>query len=364
MKKSRIAVSLVITIFIVFTLIVISDSKPSQPVKTESARIPPSGGSGTAIIMTGAAARIPQQAALLEELYNRGLLKDVVFISGVSAGAINAVALNGILEGKLTWEEYRKTLFSLSNNDVFLIQEGKKLPVNTEPVRILYRQFVEEKLGYMKIGDLPIMTEISFANYRDLKVRKNIYRMCSRKINEETDTTLSLVDIMMASSAIPFAFPPVRIDNVSTIPDLEYVDGGFGIDYVPFKALLDFQEYRGENVSRVFIIGRKSGLAGISEELKMLGIDRKAASERFETSLDNVLWKILINRLTAFAKEAPEMILRSYVWIPDFEQDFLMFNFSNLEEQYTITRSWAQNNNPVPLGDFLLYNKLRKKNGS
>lgn len=362
MKLTRIALSLGITIFIVFTPILISDSKRSEQKNSDEVGLPPTGGSGTAIIMTGAAARIPQQAALLEELYNRALLKDVVFISGVSAGAINAVALNGILEGKLTWDEYRKTLFSLTNKDVFLLQEGGKLPVNTEPVRKLYIEFVEKKLGYQKIGDLPIMTEISFANYRDLKVRKNIYRMCSRKINDETDTTLNLVDIMMASSAIPFAFPPVRIGNVSTIPDLEYVDGGFGIDYVPFKALLDFQEYRGEQVKKVYIISRKSGLADISEELKILGIDRKTASERLEASLDNVLWKILINRLTAFAKEAPEMIFHSYVWIPDFDQDFLMFNFSNLEEQYMITRSWAQNNDPVPLGDFLLYNKLKKKN--
>jgi predicted acylesterase/phospholipase RssA len=49
--------------------------------------------SGTAIVMTGAAARIPQEAALLEELYNRGLMKNVVFISGVSSGALNSVAL-------------------------------------------------------------------------------------------------------------------------------------------------------------------------------------------------------------------------------------------------------------------------------
>jgi hypothetical protein len=65
--------------------------------------------------------------------------------------------------------------------------------------------------------------------------------------------------------------------------------------------------------------------------------------------------------LTAFAKEAPEMILKSYVWIPDFDQDFLLFNFNNLEEQYTITKSWAQSNDPVPLGDYLLFNKLNKK---
>lgn len=354
----RIAISLVLTIFIVSALFFISDSGSSVPPVAKPETL--SKGSGTAIIMTGAAARIPQQAALLEELYNRGLLKDVVFISGVSAGAINAVALNAILDGKLTWDEYRKTLFSLKNNDVFMLPEKKSLPVNTEPVRKLFREFFEERLGYRKIGDLPIMTEISFTSHRDFRVRRNVYRMCSRKINEESDTTLGLVDIIMASTAIPVAFPPVRIENVRTIPDLEYADGGIGIDYVPFKALLDFQKFRGENVRRVYIISRKTGLADLGEELKILGINHESV-DRLGNSLDNVMRKLLINRLTAFAKEAPDMILVSYVWIPDFDQDFLMFNFNNLEEQYMVTRSWAQNNDPVPLGDFLLYNRLKRK---
>lgn len=364
MRMTRIAIGLSLTLFIFLAMILISDTSKSEAisvsVKTTEAPKPDSPGSGTAIIMTGAAARIPQQAALLEELYNRGLLKDVVFISGVSAGAINAVALNGILEGKITWDQYRKILFSLENKDVFTLPGSGRLPVNTEPIRKLFRAFVEDTLGYKSIGDLPVMTEISFSNYSDLRVRKNVFRMCSRKINEETDTTLSLVDIMMASTAIPFAFPPVRIGNVTTIPDLEYVDGGMGIDYVPFRALLDFQKFRGENVRKVYIISRKTGLADVSEELKILGIENRNI-DRLENSLDNVMRKLLINRLTAFAKEAPEMILVSYVWIPDFDQDFLMFNFDNLEEQYMITRSWAQSNDPIPLGDYLLYNKLKKK---
>jgi predicted acylesterase/phospholipase RssA len=51
---------------------------------------------GVAVLLTGAAARIPQEAALLEELDKRGLLEDLVFISGVSSGALNSVMLNGI----------------------------------------------------------------------------------------------------------------------------------------------------------------------------------------------------------------------------------------------------------------------------
>jgi hypothetical protein len=314
-------------------------------------------GSGTAIIMTGAAARIPQQTALLEELYNRGSMKDVVFISGVSAGALNAVMLNGILSGKITWDEYKKMLFSLENKDIFLYPERRKLPVNTESLRILLKKIVEDRLGYYRIGDLPFMTEISFTS----RLRKNVYRMCSRKINAETDTTLSLVDIMMASTAIPVAFPSVRIENAKTIPNVRFIDGGVGSDYIPFRALLDFQKHRGEKVRRVYIVGRKQGnFAEIDEELKVLGFDNKRDLDRIGSAFDNLLKRHLLNRLEAYAEEAPDMINKSYVWIPDFEQDFLMFNFSRMEEQYTITQSWAQVNDPVPLGDFLLNNKVKR----
>jgi hypothetical protein len=341
----------------VFCIILFSIDIRSEPAKDEGFRIPE--GAGTAVILTGAAARIPQQAALLEQLYNRGQLNDVVFISGVSAGALNAVILNAILSNKITWEDYRKILFSLENKDIFKYQEeGRKLPVNTESLRSLLTKIVEVKLNYHQIGDLPYMTEISFTS----RVRKNVYRMCSRKINNETDTTLGLVDIMMASSAIPFAFPAVRIENVKTIPDVEFIDGGVGSDYIPFKALLEFQKFRRQAVKKVYIIGRKQGIASdFDEELRLLGIDNKKKYDRLAPALDNMLRRHMLNKLEAFAKGAPDMIYKTYVWIPDFEQDFLMFNFSRMEEQYTITKSWAQVNDPVPLGDFLLYSKLKKK---
>jgi hypothetical protein len=317
---------------------------------------------GTAVLMTGAAARIPQEAALLEELYDRGLLKNVVFISGVSSGALNAIMLNGILSGKLTWAEYKDILFGLKNSDIF-IQEGKrKLPVNTNPERMLIKKIVEERLNYHQIGDLPFMTEISITNLKDLDFKKKVYRMCSRKINEESDTTLSLVDIMMASSAFPIAFPPVRIANVKTIPDIEYIDGGVGADHVPYQALLEFEKFRGAGVERVYIISRKNdSIPEVSEELKGLGIDDKGRFDKLGISLDNIIMKGIIKSLEAFVSEAPEMKFRSYVYIPEFEERFLMFNFDNLKEQFTLASQWAKNNDPVPLNDFLLYNKLKRK---
>jgi len=246
---------------------------------------------GTAIIMTGAAARIPQEAALLEELDRRGLLDNVVFISGVSSGALNAVMLNAILQGKMTWDEYKSILFNLKNRDIFT-QDSMKIPVNTGPERALFEKIVEDKLGYMTIGDLPVFTEISFTHLEDLGMKKSVYRMCSRKINEETDTTLSLVDIMMASSAFPVVFPKIHIKNVKTIPDVEYIDGGVGDDHVPFKALIEFEKSRGAGVAKVFVISRKSdSIPQISEELTGLGINDKGIFDQLGISMDAILQK-------------------------------------------------------------------------
>jgi predicted acylesterase/phospholipase RssA len=304
--------------------------------------------------MTGAAARLPQEAALLEELYNRGLLKDVVFISGVSSGALNAVALNGILSGRMTWSEYKKILFGIKNSDIF-VQEGRQLPVNTDPARKFITSVVEQKLNYHIMGDLPVTTEISFTRLKDLDLKKKVYRMCSRTINEESDTTLSVVDVLMASTAFPVAFPQQRIRNAKTIPDVTYVDGGVGEDHVPFHALLEFEKWRGAGINKVYVISRKSdSIPAVSEELRVLGIDDKGIFDKLGVSIDNILKKGIIKRLKAFAEEAPELIPRTYIWIPDFQEDFLMFNFDKLQEQYEVTTKWAKTHDPVVLGNFLL----------
>jgi predicted acylesterase/phospholipase RssA len=309
---------------------------------------------GVAVIITGAAARIPQEAALLEELDKRGLLKNLVFISGVSSGALNSVCLNGILDGKMTWAEYKTILFNLKNSDIFT-QEGKRLPVNTAPSRGLFKRVVEDKLGYSSIGKLPVTTSISFTHLRDLDLKKDVYRMCSRNINEETDTSLNLVDIMLASSSFPIAFPPTRIRNVKTIPDVEYIDGGVGDDHIPFHALLEFEKYRGVGVDKIYIISRKSdSIPDISEELRVLGINDKGLFDRMGISLDAILHRGFIKRLEAFAIDAPELMHHTYVWAPEFKANFMLFNFENLQEQYSLTSQWAKTHEPLPLEDYLL----------
>jgi predicted acylesterase/phospholipase RssA len=316
---------------------------------------------GVAVILTGAAARIPQEAALLEELDKRGLLKNVVFISGVSSGALNAVMLNGIISKKITWWDYRKILYGIKNSNVFE-QYSHSFPLNTSPLRELYTRIFEKRLGYYTIGDLPVTTAISFTNIKKLPLKRTVYRMCSRKINEETDTTLNLVDILMASSAFPIVFQPARIKNATTIPDVEYIDGGVGDDQVPFHALLEFEKHRGIGVEKVYIISRKgdSGPA-ISQELKGFGIDDDGVFDEINISYDTFLKRGIIKRLEEYAKEAPELVPLTYIWIPEFKEDFLMFNFENLKEQYELTTRWAKTNGPKPLSEYLLPYLLKEK---
>jgi predicted acylesterase/phospholipase RssA len=324
---------------------------PSEGKEREKQTKPSDKGSGVAVIMTGAAARIPQEAALLEEMDRRGMLKNLVFISGVSSGALNAVALNGIMSRKMSWNSYKKILFGLKNSDIFT-QDERKIPVNTDPARELYKKVVEKKLGYRTIGELPFATSISFTHLSGLKAE--VYRICSRKINRETDTTLNLVDIMMASSSFPIVFPSVRIRDVTTIPDVKYIDGGVGEDHVPYRALFEFQKYRGKPVEKVYIISRKSdSIPEISEELKGLGINDRGIFDKMGISLDAILKKGLLKRLQAYSKENPELVPRTYVWIPDFKEDFPMFRFDNLKQQYDLTTKWAKKHKPVPLNDFL-----------
>lgn len=349
---------IILSAFLLLFLLVLINTRRQKPLESQADKQY----DGVAIILTGAAARIPQEAALLEELYDRGKLKNVVFISGVSSGALNAVMLNGILSGRMTWKEYKDILFNLKNSDIF-IRNGKKLPVNTEPARKLYAKVVEKKLGYHKIGDLPFMTEISFTNVSNMYLKKKVYRMCSRKINDETDTTLSLVDIMMASSAFPIAFPPVRIKNVKTIPDEEYIDGGVGEDHVPFHALIEFENFRKKDVDKVYVISRKSdSIPKVSEELTNLGIEDRKVFDKIGVSLENILKKGIIRRLEAFEEEAPELRQRTYVWIPDFKEDFPFMNFDNLKQQYNLTLQWAKTHSPVPLEEFLLPYRRKDRN--
>jgi len=165
---------------------------------------------------------------------------------------------------------------------------------------------------------------------------------------------LSLVDIMMATTAFPVAFPPARIRNLKLIPNVAYSDGGTGVDHVPYKALLEFEKKRGYGVEKVYIISRKSdSIPEVSEELRALGINDNGVFDRIGVSMDDILKKGIIRCLKDYGKDAPELAPLTYVWIPDFDGDFPMFNFNTLKVQFEMTSQWARTHNPVPYNSFM-----------
>lgn len=308
---------------------------------------------GTAVLITGAAARIPQEAALLESLYNNGMLHHVVFIAGVSSGALNTVMLNAILTKKITWNEYRNILFNINDSDIYRSKD-KKLPVDTAPLKSLLTSILHDKLGYFRIGDLPVPSAISITDIDILKLIRRNYRLSNLKINPESDPSLDLVEILMASTAFPIVFPGVRIDNAPTLPDHDFIDGGLVDDHVPYTSLLQFIKYRGQSVDTVIIVSRKSVLhPDLSEELLTLGINDKGLMDKLGISPEDFLMSAFIKGLRSLQKEAPDLAKRTLVYIPDFEQNFLMLNFNDLEEQYRTTSEWAARNKPVSLEQFL-----------
>ncbi len=308
---------------------------------------------GTAIIITGAAAKISQEAALLEHLDNIGMLKDVVFISGASSGSLNAAVLNAILNGKYTWKEYKEILGRLTNDDIF-IKNGNKLPVNTEPLRSLITSIVSDRLGYITLADLPYPTSFSVVNSKVLPLRDRTFRLSNRKINSESDSTLNIVDVLMASASYPLAFPPVFIRNVKTIPNVPYLDGGIAADHVPYHALIEFEKSRGIEVEKMIIISRKRDtISNFNEELQLFGIDKYKFLDKMGFSPEALSNKGFYKRLRELQKDIPSLAERTYVYVPDFKEDFLMFDFSNLNLQYEVTSQWAQTHRPIPLNEYI-----------
>jgi predicted acylesterase/phospholipase RssA len=309
---------------------------------------------GTAIVITGAAAKIPQEAALLEELYRTKKLNNVVFISGASSGSINAVVLNAILTNQFTWEEYKSTLFGVTNNSIYTQSGEKKLPVNTDPLKQFLTTIISDKIGYRQMGDLPFPTAISIADIHILEFKDRSYRLCNKKINQESDSTLNIIDVVMASCSYPLAFPATHIRNVSTIPDVSYIDGGIAADHIPYQAVIEFEKYRGMDVDTLIIVSRKSDSSDkVDDELKHFGIDKLDLASKLGISLEDISQEGFIKRLKALQKEAHSLAERTYVYIPEFPQAFYMFDFSTLKEQYMLTSQWAKNNKPIPLEEYL-----------
>jgi predicted acylesterase/phospholipase RssA len=311
---------------------------------------------GTAVVVTGAAARIPQEAALLEHLYNIGDLKDVAFISGASSGALSSVVLNAILSGKINWDQYKNILFSITNSQVF-IRNGSNLPLDTKPLRELIHRIVNDSLGYYKVGDLPFASSISATNAELKTFEGRVYRFSNRQINKESNPDFDLIDILMASAAIPVVFPSVKLSVPDMGHPITFIDGGVTEDHIPFEAAREYEQLTGIHFEKMIIVSRKNiPEARIGPELENLGIKDTKLREKLGASVQHLSKEGFIKRLILLQLTDPVLAARTFVYVPDFEQDFPMLDFNNFKIQYEVSAEWAKSHKPIPLDQYISEN--------
>jgi len=312
---------------------------------------------GTAIIITGAAARIAQEVALLEELYVQGKMKDVKFISGVSSGSLNTVFLNAILNNKFSFERFKPILFSLKNDSVF-IKSQTDLPVSTAPLKKLLTRVINDTLKFKKISDLPVPSAISVVDFAFLSPGQRTYRLSNKAINDEYDSQIDMIELLMASTAYPFIFAPGRFTDPKTMPNSSYIDGASFDDYVPYAAAIEYEKLVDMGFDTLIIVSRKgSSKAKLSEELTQLGIVDLTVFDANNLSLDNLTDEGFEKGLRRLQEVAPVLAERTYVYVPDFDSNFLVFDFNNMETQYETTKTWAQTHKPILLKDYLAKKK-------
>jgi predicted acylesterase/phospholipase RssA len=304
-----------------------------------------SGGLGFAI--TGAASRIGQEAALLEALVE-GLTPSGVkyrpnYISGASSGALSAVALNAILQTEdfnlvpgFTWNDFKQILFNLTDSQVYENSPDAITQIFTNNIAVGYilnneplNQTLSKLLNsvnYKKLGDLYLPTSISVVNQQT----GESVRLWS---DDDQFKDLDLLEILMASTAIPVVFPTRNITGLSGI----WVDGGTGIDTVPVVPLLQHG-----GVKEIMIISYSGALIPdhslLPTELSQISI------------LNNIIdtfEDIAVQLFVGGVQLAVNSSLPANIFIPSLNQTFSLLDFDHEQEQYSLAFSWASQNNPV-----------------
>lgn len=174
--------------------------------------------------MPGGGGRGAYQVGVCKALYAAGLKFDVAF--GTSIGAINATF---IAQGSLSRLE--EMWGNLRLWDLF------KLP----DLHHLSKMMFGSRLGMLDTAPLEELmrreADLSRIKQSEMKVRVVSTDLCSletRMINlEDLSTTSELIDVLMATSALPIAFPPRKLRGEGL-----WVDGGLAKN-TPLRAAIN-----------------------------------------------------------------------------------------------------------------------------
>lgn len=320
---------------------VFAAAKPRDPSKQ---------GNGIGFAFSGAGGRISQHAAMMEVLikgmYPGGTPIIPDYVSGVSSGAISVCALSAIMEtiernltNGINWDDYHQILWSLQTNDVYdnsveglakiltyNIFEGYFL--DSSNLRAFLTHFAE-KVNYHKFGDLYFPTCLTVVNQSSgLDTR-----LCTW---DPIAAEMDLVDVVMASAALPIAFPP---QTIPAFGDTLWIDGGTGIDTIPTYTLVN-----NPNVTTVYIICYSSALKDGGAQLPWYLNGIKLLKNTL--AVINDMRVDLYAGAIDIAKKSPK---KTYSYIPTISGSFSALDFDDEKEEWTEVYQWALLNSPIAL---------------
>ena len=284
-------------------------------------------------------------SALINGTYPGGQAFRPAALSGSSSGALSAVILNAIIateelglgDAGITMDRYRDLLFTVDNDQIYnsgvwSITKSviKGWVLDNEPMRELIASWVG-RMGWKKLGDLYIPTCISVVNQSTGYTQ----RLWS---DDPNYAQLDLVDVIIASTALPIAFQPREIQG---LPGL-WIDGGTGDDTLPITPLLE----RPHGVTKIYALAYGSSISSGGASLP-------AAIKPFKL-LANALAVVADMRVSAYLS-ALEIAASSplhaniYSYIPKLPKQYSVLDFGSGREEYFETAKYCISNGPKPI---------------
>lgn len=182
---------------------------------------------GTGLILAGGGGKGIYQVGMLKVLSEAGVLDNIVAISGVSIGAVNAVLYAmGIDKMEKVWDE-------IDMGTLFDFDEKQVAAGNTHFSRTEMNSLIDKYMDFNQIRNenriIYVGTSKCATNYSGIDPTYGCtaeYFLLNNALDEDINNYL------LASTALPYIYSPV------TIRGNKYLDGGIN-DNIPIKPLYD-----------------------------------------------------------------------------------------------------------------------------
>lgn len=288
---------------------------------------------------SGAGGRIAQHAALMSALFNGtypgGKPMRPAFLAGASSGALSAVMLNAIIETQdhnlgsrgVTFEAYKQFLFNVQNSDIYS-SNLLSIPANIANGFILdnspFANTINKwltRMGYFKLGDLYIPTCISVVD-RDTGFTMRLWS------DDPQYAGLDLLEVLMASTALPIAFTPRKITG---FPNQFFIDGGTGEDTLPVLPLLQRSE-----VSTIYALVYNSALTSGGS-----GLPAPLASLQLLANTMAVINDFRVDLYIAAIEIAASANKTTFLYDPVLPQDYSTLDFKDEKLEFDQTLNYT-----------------------